>query len=153
MATVFLVRHGKAGSRSKWDGADELRPLTKPGLRQAGAITKQLAGTEITRIVTSPYVRCRQTVEPLGAQLGVAVDLSDALAEGAPLRESLRLFEKVADEPSVLCTHGDVMGELLEHFARHGVVLDDNSMEKGSIWVLEVEDGAVVAASYQLPPA
>ena len=42
----------------------------------------------------------------------------------------------------MLCTHGDVMQELLDHFGRHGVKLRDHRMEKGSIWVFDVEDDA-----------
>lgn len=80
------------------------------------------------------------------------VDLSDALAEGAPLVETLALFDKIGDEPAVVCTHGDVVGELLDHCVRQGVHLDDDRLEKGSTWVLDTEAGAIVAARYLRPP-
>jgi 8-oxo-dGTP diphosphatase len=150
--TVFLVRHAKAGSRQRWDGPDDQRPLTKPGRTQAEALANLLRDEGITKVISSPYVRCRQTVEPLGQQLLLPVDLSDALAEGAPLREALRLLEKVSDEHTVLCTHGDVMGEVLDHVQRHGVVLDEGGVEKGCTWVLDVEAGAVTAARYLPAP-
>ena len=150
--TVFLVRHAKAGSRQRWDGPDDQRPLTKPGRAQADALAALLRDEGITKVVSSPYVRCRQTVEPLGEQLRLPVDLSDALAEGAPLREALRLLEKVSDENAVLCTHGDVMGDLLGHAERHGVVLGDTGIEKACTWVLDVEAGAVTAARYVSAP-
>jgi phosphohistidine phosphatase SixA len=150
--TVYLVRHGKAGSRSSWKKSDDLRPLTKAGRRQAEAIAELLSGEAIQRVLSSPYVRCRQSVEPLAERLRLPVDLADALEEGAPLSEVLALLDKVGDDDAVLCTHGDVVGALLEHCERHGVDVDTRLLAKGSVWVLEVEAGAVVAARYMPPP-
>ena len=150
--TVHLVRHAKAGSRRQWKGDDELRPLSKRGRTQARALAKRLANERITRIVSSPYVRCVETVAPLGERIDVEVERSDALAEGASLADSLRLLEKCADQHAVLCTHGDVLGNLLEHFARQGVDLGDDRVEKASIWVLDVVDGEVRGARYVPPP-
>jgi 8-oxo-dGTP diphosphatase len=149
--TVHLVRHAKAGSRRNWSGDDRQRPLSKPGSRQAAGLAELLAGAEITRIVSSPFTRCVQSVEPLADALGLAVDVSDALAEGAPVAEAAALLDKLAREDAVLCSHGDVIGDLLMHLADHGVRLDDFRLEKGSVWQLECRDGRVVAAAY-VPP-
>ena len=149
---VFVVRHAKAGSRSAWSGPDHARPLSKAGRRQAVGLADLLADQAITRIVTSPYVRCHQTVQPLGTRLAVPVEPSDLLVEGTLLPEALRLVEKVADQPTVLCTHGDVILELLDHLARGGVFVDDARFEKGSTWVLGTEAGEVTAARYLPPP-
>ena len=150
--TVYLVRHAKAGSRKGWSGDDAHRPLSKVGRTQARAIGKALADGGITRIVSSPFVRCRETVEPLGARVGVDVELSDALGEGASLTDSLRLVEKLSDVNVALCSHGDVLGHLLNHVARSGVDLGDDRLEKASIWVLDTVDGTVSAARYLAPP-
>jgi len=150
--TVYLVRHAKAGSRKAWTDDDELRPLSKAGKAQARALAKRLAGDGITRVLSSPYVRCRQTVEPLAEARGVPVEPSDALREGASLPDSLRLVEKVAGENAVLCTHGDVLGNLLLHFAELGVDLQSDRIEKGSVWALELDDGEVRSATYHPPP-
>jgi 8-oxo-dGTP diphosphatase len=150
--TVYLVRHAKAGSRKAWTDDDELRPLSKPGKAQARALAKRLAGDGITRVLSSPYVRCRQTVEPLAEGRGVPVEPSDALREGASLPDSLRLVEKVAGENAVLCTHGDVLCNLLLHFAELGVDLQTDRIEKGSVWALELDDGEVRSATYHPPP-
>jgi broad specificity phosphatase PhoE len=150
--TVYLVRHAKAGSRKAWTDDDELRPLSKAGKAQARALAKRLAGAGITRVLSSPYVRCRQTVEPLAEARGVPVEPSDALREGASLPDSLRLVEKVAGENAVLCTHGDVLGNLLLHFAELGVDLQSDRIEKGSVWALELDDGEVRSATYHPPP-
>jgi 8-oxo-dGTP diphosphatase len=151
--TLYVVRHGKAGSRSAWTDPDDLRPLTKAGRRQAEAIADLLADRDLERIVSSPYVRCRQSVEPLAGRIRLPVDLSDALEEGAPLAEVLVLLDKVGDDNAVLCTHGDVVGELLQHCVRHGVRVDTGLLAKGSTWVMETEAGAIVSAEYLPPPA
>ena len=150
------MRHAKAGSRSSWDGADEERPLSKAGRRQAAALAKLLRDEPIGRVVSSSYVRCRETVEPLAEHLGRRVEDADGLSEGAPLSEALRLLDKVSDKPTVLCTHGDVIGDLLHHFAGQNVRLDAGDdaapselrFPKGSTWVLDIEEGEVVRGRY-----
>jgi 8-oxo-dGTP diphosphatase len=149
---MYLVRHAKAGSRSAWAGPDDLRPLTKTGRRQADALGDLLADHGVTRVVSSPYVRCRQTVEPLGQRLRLPVDLADELAEGTPLHEARRLLEKFSDEPTVLCTHGDVIGELLDSIAREGLIRRDVRFEKGSTWVLDFQGDEITDARYLPPP-
>ena len=106
--------------------------------------------------MSSPYVRCRETVAPLDERLGLPVEDSDALSEGAPLSEALRLIDKVSDKPTVLCTHGDVIGDLLYHFGGQHARLDAGDdaapselrFPKGSTWVLDVEDGQVVRGRF-----
>jgi len=149
--TVYLVRHAKAGSRRNWSGDDAQRPVSRPGRRQATQLAKALSGAGISRIVSSPFVRCIQTVEPLAAAVGLPVDVSDALAEGARDAEAVALFDKLARENVVLCSHGDVIGDLLMHLADHGIRLEDFRLEKGSVWVIECEQGRPVSARYVSP--
>ncbi len=139
--SLFLVRHARAGSRSDWEGKDHLRPLSKRGRQQADALADALAGDGVTRIVTSPFARCRETVQPLAQRLGIELETSDALVEGAGYHDALDLIEKLAGETAVLCSHGDVLGDLLRHFDRSGVALDGDRLEKASTWVLEFDDG------------
>ena len=150
---LFVIRHGKAGERDEWISDDDLRPVTKGGRRQAAALTEALVDAGITKIVSSPAVRCRQSVEPLAERLRLPVDLSEAIAEGAPLEETLALVDKVADETALLCTHGDVVGNLLRHSRRHGVAIGEGRMEKASTWVFELEAGVIVDARYVPPPS
>ena len=119
-------------------------------------MAKALRDEPVGRIVSSPYVRCRETVAPLAENLGLLVEDAAALSEGEPLSEALRLLEKVTDKPTVLCTHGDVIGDLLHHFAGQHVRLDAGDdaapselrFPKGSTWVLDVEEGEVVRGRY-----
>jgi 8-oxo-dGTP diphosphatase len=150
---IYLVRHAKAGSRRSWSGDDELRPLSKNGRTQARRLAKRLAPLGVERILTSPYVRCRETVEPLAERTKTKLEVSDALAEGASIADSLQLVEKVLTEDAALCTHGDVLGNLLMHYSHLGVDLGDDRIEKASVWILDVVDGEVRAARYLPPPS
>src|SRR5439155_3957642 len=125
VAHVHLVRHAKAGNRAKWEGPDELRPLTDAGRRQAEALAAQLADVPFAALVSSRYVRCIQTLEPLGQALGLPVQEDDALAEGAAPEAALELVCAVAAlGPCALSTHGDVQELVVQSLAAAGVPLD-----------------------------
>ena len=150
--TVYLVRHARAGQRSAWKGDDRLRPLSKAGQRQAAGLVNLLEDVGVEQIGSSPYVRCRQTVEPLAARLGLDVEDIDDLAEEMPVDEVLRLIDKVSHCQAVLCTHGDIVEGVLRHLKRHGVKLGKANFEKGSVWALRTDGGTVVGATYFSAP-
>ena len=153
MGVAYLVRHAKAGDRSDWRGDDRLRPLTKSGQRQAEALADMLEGEPIDKILSSGYLRCMQTVEPLGARRTLSVEPIKDLEEGAGGESMLRLIQKYRGRNVVLCTHGDVMEELLEGLIAQGLVQRARAhMEKGSTWVLEEQDGKVTGAKYLPAP-
>jgi 8-oxo-dGTP diphosphatase len=163
---LFLVRHAKAGSRREWEGDDDLRPLSKKGRRQAehlaadlaDRLADDLADRGVARILSSPSVRCVQTVEPLAARLGLKVETADALGEGSDAPEVVALVRELAPERSaavVLCTHGDVIPTLLDALARlDGLRLPaDYPCAKGSTWRLEPdEEGRFKTAEYLPAP-
>jgi 8-oxo-dGTP diphosphatase len=148
---AYLVRHAHAGDRDSWEGDDRLRPLTDKGWSQARGLAAELGGEEIGRVVSSSYLRCVQTVEPLAEALGLAVQVDDAFAEGSPWREALARLTR-ASESLVACSQGDVIGSIIDDLAGRGVIPPgDIRWQKGSAWVLTVEAGDVVAAAYQPP--
>jgi broad specificity phosphatase PhoE len=105
---TILLRHARAGKRREWKGDDLLRPLDEKGRGQAQRLVAELAPLGVTRIVSSPYVRCTQTVDPLAAQLGLPVETDGRLAEGAE-REDVEALLRETPPGSILCTHGDVV--------------------------------------------
>jgi 8-oxo-dGTP diphosphatase len=149
-ARILLIRHAKAGDRQRWEGDDRLRPLTRSGRRQAEALVEQLRDQPVERILSSPYVRCIQTVEPLAAARGLRVEPTEELAEGAGIGPLRRLLAEVGS--AALCSHGDVIQEFVEWMHHRGVAVD-GGLAKGSTWVLDVVHGEVVAARYLPPPA
>jgi broad specificity phosphatase PhoE len=136
--TILLVRHVDAGDRARWPDDDRRRPLTRKGRRQAQLLGPHLAGWTVDRVVSSPYTRCVQTVEPLAASLGLPVETDEALAEGAPLDLVHRLLRRPGGGHVVCCTHGDVLAAVLTDLADrgrlNGVVA---RWPKGSTWVLD----------------
>lgn len=153
--TLYLVRHADAKSRSGWHGPDVARPLTKKGERQASGLAAALGGADLRVLQSSPAVRCVDTLAPLAAGLGVDVAVTDALMEGADPAEAMDLL--VAGirrrHGTVLCTHGDIIPELLRRLARDGVPLrGGDRWAKGSTWELAVVGGEVVSGRYHPPP-
>jgi broad specificity phosphatase PhoE len=149
MPTFYFVRHAKAGSRSHWDADDRLRPLSKKGLKQAEALVTVLAAYAITDVLTSPYLRCVQTVEPLAAVRGLELKKTPALAEGYGLNGALELVREAKLQQAVLCTHGDVVWELVDYLVERRIVKpSEGGFEKGCTWVVDVEDEAPVRAQF-----
>ena len=151
---LHLVRHADAGNRGAWVGDDFERPLDGHGQVQAEAIGAALADRPVRRILSSPYVRCVDTVVPLGRVLGLPVEASDTLAEGAYVADALNLLGSLAgaEGDSVLCSHGDVIPGVLWVLSQYGLEIGDlGRCKKGSIWELEVSDGRIVAATYRHP--
>lgn len=151
--TLYVIRHAIAEDRAGWRGPDEQRPLTADGLRQARALAVALGDSRIDRVFSSPSVRCRQTVEPLADRLGLPLEDSRTLAEGAGGDGALRFLLDLAEPLVAGCTHGDIVEEMLELLLRQGVVSGDNvRFKKASTWVLTAYDGAVRGAHYVPPP-
>jgi len=147
--SFYFVRHAKAGSRSHWEHDDRMRPLSKSGFKQAEALVSALGPCGISAIYSSPYERCVQTVEPLARARRLEVQESRHLAEGAGLRGAYWFIEKAELDDVVLCTHADVVQELLEDLIRRRIVKASQvEIDKASTWVIEVEDGSPVGARY-----
>jgi broad specificity phosphatase PhoE len=143
LSILLLVRHGTAGHRRAWDGDDRLRPLDERGRREAAGLVEALQRYGVTRVVSSPAVRCVETVKPLAERLGLEIELREELAEGAGQAAAVRLFRALAAETPVACCHRDLMEALLGR-AR--------PRKKGSTWVLDLDGNGVRPIEY-LPPA
>ena len=139
--TVLLVRHGSAGERADWSDDDRLRPLDARGRAQADGLVTQLRGWAPRRILTSPYRRCRETVAPLADELALGVEDAVELEEGSTADAVRRLLAQIEEAVIVLCTHGDVVEDVL-----------GGQSEKGSTWVLGRDGGEFRRIAYVPPP-
>ena len=150
MPTFYFVRHAKAGSRTRWEGNDRDRPLSKSGLKQAEELVSVLGANPISAVWSSPYLRCVQTVEPLAKARRLKIQETRHLAEGARLKGAYRFIEDPDLDETVLCTHGDVILELVDDLVRRRIVKASQASlaDKGSTWVVEVDDGSPVGARY-----
>lgn len=146
---ILLTRHAHAGVRGTWDGDDSLRPLSKKGDRQARGLASQLAAFEIDRILTSPAVRCQQTVDPLALSRGLDRIVTRSLWEMAGPEETRALLDAHRRGTTLLCSHGpnliNALREMLGDWAGLPV-------QKGSTWVFDLEEGRTAASNYLAPP-
>lgn len=148
---IWLVRHAKAGSRRSWPAEDSLRPLSRAGHRQADSLVRLLSDATPHRVVSSPALRCVQTLDPLAEKHALPIEVAKELEEGRDPAEALAWLIGIDDEV-VACTHGDVILGGLDLLVAAGVVDGVADAKKGSAWVLD-HDGSRVRRARYLPPA
>jgi 8-oxo-dGTP diphosphatase len=153
MAHLYVVRHAKAGERRLWTGDDVDRPLSKKGWKQSELVGKRLAKLGPTKLVSSPYVRCIQTLEPLGKSIGEKVRVEQRLCEDEPFEPVLELLRELP-VGSVLSTHGDIIPATMQALARRGMKMNTPpDWRKAAVWVLKRnKKGDIVHATVWPPP-
>lgn len=150
LATVVLVRHGKAGRRGDVDGPDAARPLTAEGRAQAERIAALLPHFGVDTLHAAPRARCEQTLLPASVRAGTGVRTEPAFADDAVETDPAAALARLADlvaAPGVpaVCAQGDGIPTLVRrlaagHTVRSNRRLDDPPCRKGSLWVLSFLD-------------
>jgi 8-oxo-dGTP diphosphatase len=162
-ATLLLVRHAKAGSRSNWAGDDDLRPLSTAGRRQERALRELLPLFGPRWVHAAPRVRCEQTVAGLAEQLGVPLVSEPLLTEeayqAAPAAATRRLVDLVRPSAATaVCSQGGAIPGMIGRLAEEsGLDLGTKPLpcKKGSVWVLSFTPDAphrLLAADYLASP-
>ncbi len=152
--TVLIVRHGTAGSKSRYKGDDQKRPLDKRGRAQAESLVGQLLAFGADTLYAADRMRCHQTLEPLAEELGVQIHDEPLLTEEAYPEDRkaarLRVLEiAAAGGTPVICTQGKVIPDLIAWWCeRDGVRPDKSRNRKGSTWVMSSWQGRLVAADH-----
>jgi len=129
---LILWRHAEAEIIAP--GQDDLqRALTPKGERQARRmaawLNHRLAAT--TRVLVSPALRCRQTVDALGREVRVV----PTLAPDAPIAALIEAARwPKASEPVLICGHQPTLGQLAAHLLAG--VQQDWPVKKGAVWWL-----------------
>ncbi len=115
---LVLVRHAKARPRSSWSGDDGLRPLDDRGEAQAEGLLPLLAAFGVERLVSSPSVRCADTLRPYAAARNLPLRLREGLSEegyaadpGRAAHHVRRAIERGA--AVALCSHGPVLPSMI----------------------------------------
>jgi len=139
----ILLRHARALPRSDWAGDDTGRPLDKAGAADAALLADLLAcfapGAGLApqpAVVSSPAVRCLDTVRPYADRAGTPVRTEESLralsrtasANPAPLISALI----ASRDPAIVCAHRENLPFLLDA-------------------ALAVSDGSLVPASARGP--
>jgi len=142
---LYLLRHGIAAIWDDLDYArDAERPLTSKGkrqLRQSAAAMKKM-GLRFDLILSSPYLRARQTAEIIAESLKLKrrLKFSNALApEGSP-KDLLRALSasKPAPKNVLLVGHEPYLSRLISQLTTGGTALAMD-FKKGGLCKLETE--------------
>ena len=155
---LVLVRHGHAGSRSDWDGPDDLRPLDPRGTGEARRLAEILPLFGPQAVFTAPPVRCRDTVAPLAERLGMDLQPLPELGEenfsadpDAGLATVARLLAPGSPRGvTVVCSQGGAIPSVLMALGVHWAASRAYPpAAKGSVWVLGGSPGALSADYYR----
>jgi 8-oxo-dGTP diphosphatase len=158
-AVVVLIRHGEAGERRSWLGADSARPLDAAGERQARELTDLLAVFEPERLVSASPKRCRQTLADLAERFDLAIEVDTALDEsGASAGTTAARLVALAGaaRSTVVCAQGAAIPTALARLLAHDPLAHDPPADdrrparfetpKGSGWLLAFAGTAVAGA-------
>ena len=150
--TLYIVRHAKAGKRSEWDGPDALRPLSDKGWEQSQAIAETLIELKPSALISSPAVRCVQTLEPLSEATKIKIVTDQRLFEHGDVDQMIDLLEDVQDS-TVISSHGDMIPEAIKLLQRRGMEIGSKpDWRKASIWVVERTKNGFISAVAIAPP-
>jgi 8-oxo-dGTP diphosphatase len=141
--TLIVLRHAKAEPRDTWTGDDLDRPLTAEGKERAAELSAVLHAYGVRRIVSSPAVRCTQTVEPFANDISTFLEIDDRLAEDTRFSQVNRSVGGLLDhkQPTVVCLHRPTLPWLFD--ALGAEVVD---LAVGSGVVLHHRKGVVLAS-------
>jgi 2,3-bisphosphoglycerate-dependent phosphoglycerate mutase len=111
--SLVLVRHANSVVPTP-DGPDELtRPLQDSGLAQARDLVRELIALRPTAVLSSPYLRAVQTVQPTADALGLTVETRWDLREWdsgiGPTPDYVRHFSHSWDHPDECRPGGESM--------------------------------------------
>jgi broad specificity phosphatase PhoE len=149
---IYLLRHAHAGNKRTWSGPDDQRPLSAAGQREAASLVLQLRARPITAVLSSPALRCQQTIQPLADHHGLPVTCDQRLRVDAEVDQAATLLFRGDLDGAVLCTHGELIGQLLGMLRERGAPISQHAQwPKASIWLLRVVGERITEATY-LPP-
>lgn len=115
---IVLLRHGTAEKRAPKYPDDLIRPLAAVGHWQSEMLASLLPCYGPLRIVSSPAVRCVDTVRPFARKQQTIIDTEPALGEAAhtaePEAAASWLRALIAEStPTVVCSHRQVLDDML----------------------------------------
>jgi 8-oxo-dGTP diphosphatase len=149
---LYLVRHGKAGRKSQWNGPDMSRPLDDAGRMQARELAPKIVAVGPTRLVSSPYFRCMETLRDLSELTGLPILADERLAEAGDITSIIQMLEQEPDG-AVICSHGDMIPAIIRTLENRGMTITTTpDWRKASVWVIERNGATFTTASAWPPP-
>lgn len=108
---LIVLRHAEALERRRWSGPDPERPLTENGKGQADRLVAIFGAYGVREVITSPAVRCVETVRPYADLNHVPIRTEPSFAEEASAAETTDRARalRAARVPTVWCAHRPTM--------------------------------------------
>ncbi|MDO5729777.1 MAG: NUDIX domain-containing protein [Actinomycetaceae bacterium] len=124
-ATVAILRHAEAVSRTDWKKSEADRPLGRSGGLQSLDLVSMLSALGTTRLLSSPWLRCTATLGPYAAVAGLntitAEELTEANAAISP-KAATRVVKRLVKRPGgpiVICSHRPVLPSMIKAFKKY----------------------------------
>ena len=146
--SIFVVRHAKAGEPAglgrRRPAAAAVQGRAAPGRRCSPSAC---ADEPVHRAVVEPVRALHRDAGAARPPARPAGRRRAALGRGRPFETTLALLAEVGDG-AVLCSHGDVIPDLIEALVRRGTELrTPPDWRKASIWVLDAPTPTDVATA------
>lgn len=149
---LILLRHAKATPRDEWSGEEAKRPLLPDGEKQAKRLVGVLSAYSPKRLVTSPWKRCHQTVEPYAkAKKRKLIERSQLTELSSTLspRKTKHAVEQLFDETksALLCSHRPALPAITQTLATRArglvreEILSATNLEPGEFIVMRFSMG------------
>jgi 8-oxo-dGTP diphosphatase len=121
---LVLLRHALATPRSEWKGQEAKRPLLPEGRQQAKRLVSLIGAFGPKRLVTSPWKRCEQTIEPYAKagkkkiiERSQFTELSSTLSPRKTKVAVEAIFEQ--SKSALLCSHRPALPTITQTLATH----------------------------------
>jgi phosphohistidine phosphatase len=144
---LYFLRHGVAVSRDEWEGPDSERPLTEEGKEGVARVAAFLAkrGAALDVIISSPYVRAKETADMVGRRLDLVekVVCDDRLTPGFDRIKLIRLLKNYPQAGGVMLVgHEPDFTSVLEQVVGARAVL-----KKGGMAYVQTADASLRKAT------
>lgn len=180
---VYLIRHGETewNRESRIQGREDV-PLDGEGLEQARAVAAAFRGVPLSAVLTSPLQRAVRTAEEIARTVGARVYAEPDLTErdfGSVSGKVVDIFdpERYADDLEPLdrvaqralavigrraaeldgdfaaVSHGGTINAVLRALSGGAIGSGRTRLINAGVTVLEIRDGEIVIAGYNLPAA
>lgn len=127
VTTAIVLRHAISTKREDFHGEDDLqRPLAPAGFSQLPQIATLLAAYGVTALISSPALRCKQTLECFADQEGLVIAENPLLLEENEDFTQAEWDALLSHHSSIaLCTHRPVIDELAKFEPDAAALLTD----------------------------
>ncbi|MGB3413077.1 MAG: NUDIX hydrolase [Microbacteriaceae bacterium] len=120
---VIALRHAKAKLPESWPDNDESRPLRSRGREEVVACSRKIYPYRPDRIISSPAVRCLETVGELAKCLKLSPEVGPTLSQNHSSWFDVHITDTIVDVldkelSTVICSHGPVIPTILSEMVK-----------------------------------